>query len=188
MNRSFPENRPLPAGRSAGIDSRHHVRDDVPYALRISAAWAWRVGLILVVGGLLVWLLSYVSLLVIPLMVAALIAALISPVVRFLRKAKVPKSLAVVITILGFLGLIGGALSLVGRQLYIGFSELWDQVLQGIGQVQGWLTDGPLRLTNEQLNSYLNEALQQLQSNSSAIFSSALSVGSTAGHLSPVCC
>src|SRR6185312_11806952 len=176
MNRSFPENRPLPAGRSAGTDSRHHVREDVPYALRISAAWAWRVGLILVVGGLLVWLLSFVSLLVIPLMVAALIAALISPVVRFLRKAKVPKSLAVAITILGFLGLIGGALSLVGRQLYIGFSELWDQVLQGIGQVQGWFT-------NEQLNSYLNEGLQQLQSNSSAIFSSALSVGSTAGHL-----
>ncbi|TJY72427.1 AI-2E family transporter [Arthrobacter sp. CAU 1506] len=183
MNRSFPENRPLPAGRSAGTDGRHHVREDVPYALRISAAWAWRVGLILVVGGLLVWLLSFVSLLIIPLMVAALISALISPVVRFLRKAKVPKSLAVAITILGFLGLIGGALSLVGRQLYIGFSELWDQVLQGIGQVQGWLTNGPLRLTNEQLNSYLNEALQQLQSNSSAIFSSALSVGSTAGHL-----
>jgi len=103
--------------------------------------------------------------------------------VRFLLKAKVPKGLAVGITILGFLGLIGGALSLVGRQLYFGFRELWDQVLEGVRQIQTWLMDGPLSLTSAQMNDYINDLLVQLQNNSSTILSSALSVGSTAGHL-----
>jgi putative heme transporter len=181
MSRPSPEIRPAP-GRLPGAVP-HHAREDVPYALRISAAWAWRVGLVVTVSGLLVWLLSYVSLLIIPLMVAALLTALLSPVVRFLSKAKVPRGLAVAITILGFLGLIGGALSLVGRQLVVGFGALWDQVLEGVLQIQTWLTEGPLHLTTAQLNDYVTEGLRQLQNNSSAIFSSALTVGSTAGHL-----
>ncbi|MCG2620623.1 AI-2E family transporter [Arthrobacter sp. I2-34] len=181
MSRPSPEIRPAP-GRLPGAVP-HHAREDVPYALRISAAWAWRVGLVVVVAGLLIWLLSYVSLLIIPLMVAALLSALLSPVVRFLSKAKVPRGLAVAITIIGFLGLIGGALSLVGRQLVVGFGALWDQVLEGLVQIQTWLTEGPLHLTTAQLNDYLTEGLRQLQNNSSAIFSSALTVGSTASHL-----
>ncbi|EMY32963.1 hypothetical protein D477_017444 [Arthrobacter crystallopoietes BAB-32] len=179
MSRLTPDS--LPTGPvPAGPDS---ARDDVPYALRIAASWAWRIGLVVAVAGVLIWLLSYVSLLIIPVMVAALLAGLLQPVVRFLLKAKVPKGLAVGITILGFLGLIGGALSLVGRQLYFGFRELWDQVLEGVRQIQTWLTEGPLRLTSAQLNDYINELLDQVQANSSAILSSALSVGSTAGHL-----
>lgn len=184
MNRPFPENRSPAAGPRAGTGAvgAHHVREDVPYALRISAAWAWRLGLIIVVIGVLIWLLSYISLIIIPLMIAALLAGLLQPVVRFLHKAKVPGGLAVAITILGFLGLMGGALSLVGRQLFFGFRELWDQALEGVRQIQGWLTEGPLALTSAQLNDYINELLDQLQNNSSAILSSALSVGYTAGH------
>ncbi|WP_262103645.1 AI-2E family transporter [Arthrobacter sp. Marseille-P9274] len=182
MSQPIPDSTPQgPAGPVPRVPDS--TRDDVPYALRIAASWAWRIGLVIVVVGVLIWLLSYVSLLLIPVMVAALMAGLLQPVVRFLLKAKVPKGLAVGITILGFLGLIGGALSLVGRQLYFGFRELWDQVLEGVRQIQTWLMDGPLSLTSAQLNDYINDLLVQLQNNSSTILSSALSVGSTAGHL-----
>jgi putative heme transporter len=182
MSRPIPDD--LPQGPASPVPrAPDSTRDDVPYALRIAASWAWRIGLVIGVVGVLIWLLSYVSLLLIPVMVAALMAGLLQPVVRFLLKAKVPKGLAVGITILGFLGLISGALSLVGRQLFFGFRELWDQVLEGVRQIQTWLTDGPLRLTSAQLNDYINDLLVQLQNNSSAILSSALSVGSTAGHL-----
>ena len=182
MSQPLPDSTPQgPAGPVPRVPDS--TRDDVPYALRIAASWAWRIGLVIVVVGVLIWLLSYVSLLLIPVMVAALMAGLLQPVVRFLLKAKVPKGLAVGITILGFLGLIGGALSLVGRQLYFGFRELWDQVLEGVRQIQTWLMDGPLSLTSAQMNDYINDLLVQLQNNSSTILSSALSVGSTAGHL-----
>ena len=94
--------------------------------MRIAASWAWRIGLILLVTGVLVWLLSNISFLIIPVMVAALLAGLLSPVTRWLRRRRVPNGAAVAITLLGFIGVIGGALALVGRQLTVGFGELWE--------------------------------------------------------------
>jgi putative heme transporter len=156
--------------------------EDIPYGVRIAASWAWRLGLILVVGGGLIWLLSKVSFLIIPVMVAALLAGLLSPVTRWLKRRRVPNGLAVALTVLGFLGVIAGSLALVGRQLASGFGELWSQALAGVQQVQGWLSEGPLHLTADQIDKYIEEATAALQNNSSSILSGALSFGSTAGH------
>jgi predicted PurR-regulated permease PerM len=164
------------------IRADRELEQDIPYGVRIAASWAWRVGLILVVGGALIWLLSRISFLIIPVMVAALLAGLLSPVVRWLRSKRLPNGAAVAITVLGFLGLIVGALALVGRQLISGFDELWSQALAGVQQIQDWLADGPLHLTADQIDQYLKEATSALQNNSSSILSGALSFGSTAGH------
>jgi putative heme transporter len=164
------------------IRADRELEQDIPYGIRIAAAWAWRIGLILVVGGALIWLLSRISFLIIPVMVAALLAGLLSPVVRWLRSKRMPNGAAVAITVLGFLGLIAGALALVGRQLISGFDELWSQALTGVEQVQDWLAVGPLHLTADQIDQYLKEATAALQNNSSSILSGALSFGSTAGH------
>ena len=155
---------------------------DIPYGVRIAASWAWRIGLILLVSAALIWLLSKVSFLIIPVMVAALLAGLLNPITRWLRDRRVPSGAAVAITVLGFIGLIAGALALVGRQLVRGFSELWSEALTGIQQIQGWLAEGPLHLTAAQMDQYLKEATAALQNNSSSILSGALSFGSTAGH------
>jgi putative heme transporter len=170
------------------LDIVHRVRterdldQDIPYGIRIAAAWAWRIGLILLVGAALVWMLRGVSFLIIPVMVAALLAGLLHPVVEWLRELRLPKGAAVAITVVGFIGLVGGSLALVGRQLFGGFNELWSEALVGIRQVQRWLSDGPLHLTDAQINQYLRDATAELQNNSSSILSGALSVGSTAGH------
>jgi predicted PurR-regulated permease PerM len=145
---------------------------DIPYGVRIAAAWSWRLGLILLFSGTLIWLLSHISFLLIPLMVAALLAGLLNPVTRWLRT----------ITVLGFIGAIGGALALVGRQLVSGFSELWSEALVGIQKIQGWLAEGPLHLSADQIDQYIKEGTAALQNNSSSILSGALSFGSTAGH------
>ncbi|MGM9474008.1 AI-2E family transporter [Pseudarthrobacter sp. YS3] len=168
--------------RPPRVRGDRELDQDIPYGVRIAASWAWRIGLILLVAGALVWLLSRISFLIIPVMVAALLAGLLSPVVGWLRRRRLPNGAAVAITVVGFLGLIGGSLALVGRQLVAGFSELWSQALTGIQQIQGWLADGPLHLTAAQIDQYLQEGTAALQNNSSSILSGALSFGSTAGH------
>ncbi len=162
--------------------SDREIAQDIPYGVRIAAAWAWRFGLILTVVGVLVWLLARVSFLIIPVMVAALLAGLLSPAVRWLRGLRMPNGLSVAVTVLGFLGLIGGALTLVGRQLAAGFGELWAQSLAGIQQVQTWLSEGPLGLTATEIDKYIEDAIAALQNNSSSILSGALTFGNTAGH------
>ncbi|MEV7607002.1 AI-2E family transporter [Paenarthrobacter sp. NPDC089322] len=162
--------------------SDRQIAEDIPYGVRIAAAWSWRAGLILLMIGALVWLLGKVSFLIIPVMVAALLAGLLYPVVAWLRNRNVPNGLAVAITVLGFIGVISGALALVGRQLVSGFGELWHEALAGIQQIQAWLADGPLHLTADQIDQYISDGAAALQDNSSSILSGALSFGSTAGH------
>ncbi len=71
--------------------SDRQIAEDIPYGgVRIAAAWSWRAGLILLMIGALVWLLGKVSFLIIPVMVAALLAGLLHPVVAWLRNRKVP--------------------------------------------------------------------------------------------------
>ncbi|MBT2584605.1 AI-2E family transporter [Arthrobacter sp. ISL-95] len=162
--------------------SERQIAEDIPYGVRIAAAWSWRAGLILLMIGALVWLLGKVSFLIIPVMVAALLAGLLHPVVAWLRNRKVPNGGAVAITVLAFIGVIGGALALVGRQLVTGFGALWQEALAGIQQIQTWLADGPLHLTADQIDQYISDGADALQNNSSSILSGALSFGSTAGH------
>jgi len=168
--------------RPARVWTDRELDQDIPYGIRIAASWAWRLGLILLMAGALIWLLGRISFLIIPVMVAALLGGLLSPVVRWLRSRSLPNGAAVAITVVGFIGVIVGALALVGRQLASGFGELWSQALTGVKQVQDWLADGPLHLTADQIDQYLKEASTALQDNSSSILSGALSFGSTAGH------
>ncbi len=62
------------------------IDQDIPYGVRIAASWSWRLGLIILMAGALVWLLSRVSFLLIPVMVAALLAGLLAPVKNWLRR------------------------------------------------------------------------------------------------------
>ncbi|MCB5272718.1 AI-2 transport protein TqsA [Arthrobacter sp. SO5] len=171
--------RPQAPGR---VPTDRELNQDIPFGVRIAAAWSWRLGLILVFTALLIWLLSHISFLIIPVMVAALLAGLLSPVTRWLTRRRVPNGLAVAITVLGFIGVIAGALALVGRQLASGFGELWAQALAGVQQIQGWLSEGPLQLTAAQIDQYIKDASDALQKNSSSILTGALNFGSTAGH------
>ena len=157
--------------------------EDMPYAVRLAASWAWRFLIIVAALGVLVWALSKVSLLVIPVLVAALLSGLLSPVVNALnRKLAVPRGLAVGITLIGFLALVIAGLSLAGQRLSAGFTALWTQALFGIEQVQGWLFNGPLKLTNDDLQGVLDDAIVQLRGNATNILSEAISWTSFIGQ------
>ncbi|MEO6529840.1 MAG: AI-2E family transporter [Specibacter sp.] len=166
-------------------DQERYTQSDssgVPFGMRVAGAWSWRVGVILLVSAMLVWLLSQITILIIPLMLAAIIASLLRPVVKALKGIGMPQGLSVAIAEVGLIVVVLGGLFLVGRQMVAGFSDLSEQAIQGVIQIQEWLTNGPLGISNDQINKYLNEALAAVQNNSSAIFSSALGFGSGFTH------
>lgn len=158
--------------------------EDMPYAVRMAAAWAWRFLIVVAALGVLVWALSKISLLVIPVLVSALLAGLLSPVVNALNsRLAVPRGLAVGITLIGFFALVTAGLSLAGQRLTAGFNALWTQALAGIEQVQNWLFNGPLKLTNDDLQSVLDDTLAQLRGNATNILSEAISWTSAIGQI-----
>ncbi|REE02321.1 AI-2E family transporter [Citricoccus nitrophenolicus] len=162
-------------------DQANRVAADVPYGLTVAAAWSWRVLLVLAMAGAGIWLLSHVSLLVIPLIVAALLSTLLSPIHQRLVAWGIPRGLSVTGVILGFIVLILGLLTLVGQQLAVGFTDMRDQIVVGVQGIVVWLES--FGVTTDQWNDILSDLGEAVRANSQTILSGALGFGSTAGNI-----
>ncbi|GAA1145161.1 AI-2E family transporter [Nesterenkonia lutea] len=163
------------------------IQDDVPWGIRIAAAWSWRVIMILAFIGVLIWLLSHVSLLIIPLLVAALLATLLRPLHNLFVKIRFPRVLAAISSLLVLIGLVAGLLWLVGQQLFTGFAEMATQVQEGLFELvtvaEETAAGFGVEISTDQINQGLEEGLTYVQDNSEAILGGAMSIGSTAGNI-----
>src|SRR4051812_3011256 len=108
----------------------------VPAGLRTAAAWSWR--LIVVVAGVFVLLyaLATIAVVVVPVIVALLLAALLQPGAAGLVKRGWPRSLAALSMLIVGLAVVAGIITLVVERFTAGFNDLAAQVSEGIGQVQ----------------------------------------------------
>ena len=109
--------------------------------------------LILVVTTAVVFALTQLKLIVVPLLIALVIAAAVSPVVRFLRNRGWPAALATWTAMLSGLAVLGVVLWLVGRGIRNGWEELSTSAAEGLDELQRFLAGGPLGITEEQIAS-----------------------------------
>lgn len=151
--------------------------------VRIAAAWSWRVLLIVAGVGVVWWLLGHVTTVLIPVLLAALIAGPLSPAVRWLRARHFPSALAAITVELGLILVVLGLLVLSGQQIVVGFAQLSDKAVAGFQKLLGMLEDSPLKLTTDSMSQWFSELGNILQENSNAILSGAMTFGSTAGSI-----
>jgi putative heme transporter len=169
--------------RRAPESSVSSARDDaVPQGVRIAAAWSWRVLAILAVIAVLVFIIIQLRLIVIPLLVSTLLAALLVPFVQFLRRHRWPKWLAVTLAELGLIGIVTALVFLVVAQVRAGFPDLQVQSVAAWEQFKQFLLESPLHLTDAQITQYADQIWSSVQQDSQVWVSGALSVGSSAGH------
>ena len=153
----------------------------VPMGVRTASEWAWR--LIVVATALLgaLWLFAYLSEVTVPLIVALLLSALLYPVVRVLSRA-LPRGAAAGVTVIGTLAFIIGALSFVGSQFTSQFSDISDQVGQGIDEVRSWFRDS-FGITDTQVDEWIDKVREQMSSGSGNLGETAAHAGLTVTHL-----
>ena len=153
----------------------------VPMGVRTASEWAWR--LIVVATALLgaLWLFAYLSEVTVPLSVALLLSALLFPVVRFLSRV-LPRGAAAGVTVIGTLAFIIGALSFVGSQFTSQFSDISDQVGQGIDEVRSWFRDS-FGITDTQVDEWIDKVREQASSGSGNLGETAAQAGLTVTHL-----
>jgi predicted PurR-regulated permease PerM len=156
--------------------------DSLPDGMKIAGAWAWR--LLAVVGVLVVFGLVVIQLkdIVIPFMIAILAAGLLVPIVQFLVRHRWPRGLAVAATLIGAIVVVGGLIYLIVWQVRVGSSDIQDRSISAYEDFQNWL-DVTFNINTDEFNDYLAQAWAAIQENSSSLWSGALSVSSTAGHL-----
>lgn len=155
----------------------------IPFAIQVGAAWSWRLIVMAVVAAGIFWAGSKISLIIISVMVAALLAGLLAPVVYFLRKRGIWAGVATAIAEVGMLVLVGGLLTLVGRELTAGISALSDQVLEGYRQLIAQLNNLPFDIGIDRIDTYLSDILTTLKDNSGTILNGVASVGATAADI-----
>ncbi|XBH21672.1 AI-2E family transporter [Jonesiaceae bacterium BS-20] len=121
---------------------------------------------ILAIIVLLVLLGRSLSLVVIPIMIALILAAALSPVIRVLRGWKFPPALAAVTALLSAGIVIGGVLTLIVNAVRNQWSELADSAIEGFHELQDLFEGMPIEVTPEQLESFKQTVIKFLTSSS----------------------
>lgn len=149
--------------RKAGFDRA------VPWGVQIAAAWAWRVLLIAALVAGIGWLLGRLSSVTIPLAIGVLLAAGLIPIAHRLMKWGVPRSLAAVITLVGGLLVVSGLLTLIISQIASQSDELGRSAMEGFQQLVSWLNSGPLQISQDQINGWLDQLTEYLRQQQATI-------------------
>lgn len=154
----------------------------VPWGLVLASEWSWRLLLLLAAAAAAFAVLTFVSELTIAVSIAVLLAGLLYPVADGLRRLRVPRGIAALLTLLLLIAFIAGLGTLVGTRIANDIDNLTASVGDSINQLQGVL--GRLGITAADLTSGYDRAKSTLtQGGSGGVASSALSVGSSIGHV-----
>lgn len=157
--------------------------ETVPLGLRVTAAYAWRLLLIAAVAAGFIWLVIELKLLVIPLMVGILITALLWPALQWMLRHRFPRWLAVAVSIVGTLAIVSLLLWLVIWQVRAQLPDVQQRSSQAIGEFRTFLLEGPLHLSESQIQGYIDQGLQIVNEQTQALLNGALAVGTTAAHV-----
>lgn len=159
------------------------VSASVPRGLRVATAYSWRFLVIAGAIGVGIWLVIQLKLLVIPLMIGILITALLWPVFSWMLRHRVPRWLAIVISVVGLLAIVAGLLWLVVWQITRQWSSVQARTVEAVEEFRQYLIAGPLHLTEAQIDGLLDQAGALIQAQGELLWSGALALGTTLGHV-----
>lgn len=161
----------------------NQAAEAVSWRIRVAAAWGWRLIVITVALAGVIWGITQVSVVFIPVAIALLLTLLLEPLLHLLQKLHLPKTLAATISLLAGVGLVTFIIWLATSQLASGAPALAKKAVAGFDKLLAWLSEGPLKIDQTQLDTYIHALTTQLgdlaTKYSSSIASSALSVTSS---------
>lgn len=116
-----------------------------------AGTWAAQVLLLVGLAWVVIRVLTLVPLVVIPVLLAVILAAAISPLVRWLAGHGWPRALAVLTSFVAVLAVFGGVVTAVVALVRMQFKELVTRALAGIDQLHAFLNNGPVPVSDQEL-------------------------------------
>ncbi|MGV9412172.1 AI-2E family transporter [Nocardia sp. NPDC003693] len=150
--------------------------------VREAAEWSWRLLLILAAILTVAWMAHRLSAVTIPLSIALLGAALLSPLVDWIQRLGVPRSLGVFVALTGSIGLLAGIMTFVVEQFVVGVPQLSDEFKDSVHEIQDWLINGPLHMSNEQIRNAGDTIVKTIESNQATLTNGALTTATVIGE------
>jgi predicted PurR-regulated permease PerM len=106
--------------------------DDYPRLLVLAGGWAWRLLAVGVAAYAVVRILSMLWLVVVPVVLAVLLASLLMPLARLLRRARLPGPLAALVTLVLAVAVLGGIGFLVQQRVTAQMPTLVDDLVRTV--------------------------------------------------------
>jgi predicted PurR-regulated permease PerM len=168
----------VPSGEPTAAPSLRTLLTDKMGALAIRSG---QIIIVLALAVIVVFALVQLKLVVIPVLIAVIVAAAASPVMRFLKKRGLSAIVATWLTLLAGLLVIGGLITLIVFAVRNQWDELASSAVDGLDQLQNFITTGPIPVDAEQIES-AKQALIDFAT-SSQVGSGALAGASIVGEL-----
>ncbi|TFB65111.1 MULTISPECIES: AI-2E family transporter [Cryobacterium] len=108
--------------------------------------------LVILLSAVVIYGLVQLKLVVIPVLIAIILAAALSPVINGLRRRGVAAILATWITLLGGIAFFGGIITLIVFAVRDQWNELFSSASQGIDRLQQFLIEGPIQIDEKQID------------------------------------
>ena len=139
------------------------------HGIKQAATWALR----LIILGVFIYLLGRILgrfwAGVLPITFALIICTVLAPISTRLRKSGLPSSLAALLTLSGFVGLVGATIFFIAPDFARQSQGLYLQTVEGIQRVQVWLQGPPLHLNSEDLSNFIDEVFTWMQDQADTI-------------------
>lgn len=168
-----------------GRREREPRRTDVavPRWLLWSVAVGWRVAFLAVLAVGVAYALSRLWLVVMPVFAALLIAAVLEPVVRAVERRGLPPLAATWLVLLVVGLVLGAAVWGFGPRVAEELSALPEAVDEALDDGRSWLTQGPLDISEADLDRWIEQAEDALSDNRRQLIGGLLSYAVVALHL-----
>lgn len=147
--------------------------DEEPRASRVSKLWSDGLGtfatraiqIIIVVGivAAAAYLLSVLSLVMIPIVLAIILASTLWPLTRRMRAAGIPRALIAAGELIGIVAALGVIGWLITWAVLAQWDDLASQARQGFDQLMDWVHTLPFVPSDDELQRMLSESMQHLQ-------------------------
>lgn len=148
---------PAPHGATAARRFRRHA---FASGLTNAAAWTAR-GIVVLAGLVILWLvIRALWSIVLPALFALLLASVLWPLNRIVRKA-LPRVLAALVTLLAFLAVVGGIGAFTVPTIASGVRELTALARENLADLTGFITGPPFNLVDADLNTVFDAVLEQ---------------------------
>lgn len=155
----------------------------VPRSLVVTSEWAWRTLVIGTLVAALIYLATFLSFVLVPVIIATFVTATLEPIRGRLLRIGLGRNLASALAcVVGFV-LIGGAIMLAATQVVSNFDELTRQTSEGVQRISRNFAGAPLHLKTRGIEDALDTAIEKLRNNPGRVLSGAFSVLLTTGGL-----
>ena len=161
------------ASAEASIRERGSADGEVRYGLRVAAGYAWRLIVVTVaVYGVFIFL-GRIQLVGVALFVGLVISALLRPVADRLDRI-MPRGLAVALSLLAGLALVGAVFTFIAGSVAGQSSALTAQFGNGVTEIERWLREGPFHVSSAQFSAGAEQARKWLSEHSGTLVGRAL--------------